>query len=279
MTKPYETTFCHTRSHVHEDECGAPEFYSNGAKLTLVDGPLGKMTPESLTQSIYSTGRLGVHNIQRGSMSITNLTEIGTAYTVEETRALCDIAHAKGVKTHLDGARFANAMIALNCTPAEMTWKAGIDAVSFGGTKNGCMGVEAVIFFDPELAWEFELRRKRGGHLLSKHRILSAQMLGYLADDLWIDLARQANAAGARMAAGLAQSAEAELLAPADGNMVFANWTRATHDKLATQGLKYYFTPYDPAPTGPADEQLAARLVCSWSTTDAEIDQFLSHFS
>jgi len=279
MTKPWETIFCHRNAHIEEDECGAPEFYANGAKLTLVEGPDAMMTPQSLQAAIDYTGRLGVHNVQRGSASITNVTEVGTVYSLEQIQALTKIAHASGVKTHLDGARFANAMIALDCTPAELTWRSGIDAVSFGGTKNGCLGVEAVIFFDPDMAWEFELRRKRGGHLLSKHRMLSAQIQGYLADGLWIDLAKQANAAGQKLANGLAQISEVEFMPPAHANMIFAKWTRATHDKLAAQGSNYYFWPADPAPNGPADEKLSARLVCSWSTTDAEIDQFLGYFS
>lgn len=279
LTKPWETIFCHRNAHIEEDECGAPEFFSNGAKLTLVEGPDAMMTPDSLQAAIDYTARLGVHNVQHGSMSITNVTEVGTVYSLDEIRALTKIARAGDVKTHLDGARFANAMMALDCTPAELTWKSGIDAVSFGGTKNGCLGVEAVIFFDPEMAWEFELRRKRGGHLISKHRMLSAQMQGYLADDLWIDLAKQANAAGQRLANGLAQISEVEFMHPSHANMVFAKWTRDTHDKLAAQGSKYYYWPADPAPTGPADEKLSARLVCNWSTTDAEIDQFLGNFT
>jgi threonine aldolase len=279
ITKPWETIFCHRNAHIEEDECGAPEFYANGAKLTLVDGPDAMMTPENLQAAIEYTGRLGVHNVQRGSLSITNVTEVGTVYSLEQIQTLTKIAHTGGVKTHLDGARFANAMVALNCTPAELTWKSGIDCVSFGGTKNGCLGVEAVIFFNPDMAWEFELRRKRGGHLLSKHRMLSAQMQGYLADNLWIDLAKQANTAGKKLATGLANTTEAEFVHPTHANMIFAKWTRATHDKLAAQGSNYYYWPANPTPTGPADEKLSARLVCNWSTTDAEIDQFLGNFA
>jgi threonine aldolase len=279
MTKPWETIFCHRNAHIEEDECGAPEFYSNGAKLTLVEGPDAIMTTESLQAAIDYTARLGVHNVQHGSLSITNVTEVGTVYSLRQIQDLTRIAHARGVKTHLDGARFANAMVALDCTPADLTWKSGIDAVSFGGTKNGCLGVEAVIFFDPEMAWEFELRRKRGGHLLSKHRMLSAQMQGYLDDNLWIELAKHANQAGQKLATGLKEISQVEFAHPCHANMIFANWTRATHDALAAASSKYYFWPDDPKPTGPADEKLTARLVCNWSTSDSEIDQFLSYFS
>ena len=279
MTKPWETIFCHRNAHIEEDECSAPEFYASGAKLTLVEGPNAMMTPDSLQAAIDYTGRLGVHNVQCGSLSITNVTEVGTVYSLEQIQTLTKIAHTGGVKTHLDGARFANAMVALDCTPAELTWKSGIDAVSFGGTKNGCLGVEAVIFFDPDMAWEFELRRKRGGHLMSKHRMLSAQMQGYLADNLWINLAKQANAMGKKLATGLTQTSEIEFIHPSHANMIFAKWTRATHDKLAAQGAQYYFWPADPAQTGPADEKLSARLVCNSSTTDEQIDQFLGNFT
>ena len=279
MTKPWDAIFCHRHAHIEEDECGAPEFYTNGAKLTLVEGKDAKMCPDSLQAAIDHTARLGVHSAQYGSMSITNVTELGTVYSLEHMKALTDIAKKSGIKTHLDGARFANAMVALGCTPAELTWKAGIDAVSFGGTKNGCLGVEAVIFFDPDMAWEFELRRKRGGHLFSKGRMLSAQMQAYLADDLWIDLARKANASAARLSAGLSQKSGFELMHPTDGNMIFAKWPRANHVKLHNAGAVYYFVPVDYNLDGPMDELLSARMVCSWSTEDADIDAFIDTFS
>ena len=155
-----------------------------------------------------------------------------------------------------------------------MTWKAGVDAVSFGGTKNGCMGVEAVILFDPAKAWEFELRRKRGGHLFSKHRYLSAQMEAYLADDLWLSLARTANARAAALEAAFRGHPGARLMYPRDANMVFASLPRAVHRRLERAGAHYYFWPGDPAPEGPEDEPLGARFVCSWSTTEAEIGDF-----
>jgi len=279
LTKPWETIFCHRNSHIEEDECGAPEFYTHGSKLTLVDGSDAMMTPDNLQTAIDYTGRIGVHNVQRGSLSITNVTEFGTVYSLEKIQSLTKQAHKSGIKTHLDGARFANAMVALDCTPAQLTWKSGIDVVSFGGTKNGCLGVEAVIFFDPQMAWEFELRRKRGGHLFSKHRVLSAQMEGYLADDLWINLARQANQAGQKLAAKLSKFSEVEFIHPTHANLIFASWSRATHDKLAAKGAKYNFWPADPTSTGSAEEKLSARLACSWSTTDTEINQLLSCFS
>jgi threonine aldolase len=273
--QPWQTTFCSPVAHIHEDECNAPEFYSGGAKLTLVPGP-DKMVPGALRASILGEESRGVHGPQRGPVSITQVTERGSVYTLDELRALTAVAQEFKLPVHLDGARFANALVRLGCSPAEMTWKSGVDVVSFGGTKNGCMAVEAVVLFDPEKAWEFELRRKRGAHLFSKHRYLSAQMAGYLQDDLWLETARTANASAAHLAAGLRSKGVSFLHEP-DANMIFASYPRRTHQKLMDQGAKYYiwegsFEGSDP------EEMLAARLVCDWSITREQIDLFLSHF-
>lgn len=274
-TQPWQTIFCAQHSHIEEDECNAPEFYAGGAKLTLI--PTGdKMSPEGLSAAIAHRTGGSVHVAQPGPVSITQVTEFGGVHTLEELRALTAVAKASDLPVHLDGARFANAIAALGCTPAEMTWKSGVDVVSFGGTKNGCMGVEAVIFFDPTKAWEFELRRKRGAHLFSKHRYLSAQMAGYLTDGLWLEMAQSANAASARLAAGLRANG-AQMLHNPDANMIFVRYPRAVHQKLQAAGAKYYVLDGDVA-TGDADELLAARLVCDWSMTDELVDQFLSHF-
>ena len=199
---PWGAVFCHEHAHIAEDECNAPEFYS-GAKLVLVPGPQGKMTPATLADALSRTGEGGVHGVQRGMLSLTNVTEAGTVYSCAEVATLAAQAKTHNLPCHLDGARYANALVTTNASPAEMTWRAGIDALSLGGTKNGCLGVEGVVFFDPAKAWEFELRRKRGGHLFSKHRFLSAQMEAYLTDGLWLRLAAQANRMGQRLAAGL----------------------------------------------------------------------------
>ncbi|MGB4909235.1 MAG: beta-eliminating lyase-related protein, partial [Tabrizicola sp.] len=199
---PWGAVFCHRHAHIAEDECNAPEFYS-GAKLVLVPGDHGKITPDGLSTALATTGESGVHGVQRGMLSLTNVTEAGTVYTPAEIASLTALAKAKGLPCHLDGARFANALVATGATPAQMTWQVGIDVLSFGGTKNGCLGVEGVVLFNPEKAWELELRRKRGGHLFSKHRFLSAQMQAYLSDGLWLRLAAQANAMGQRLGQGL----------------------------------------------------------------------------
>ena len=269
LTPPWGAVFCHTHAHIAEDECGAPEFYTSGAKLVLVGGAQGRMEPEALEAAILRAKGAGVHGVQPGAVSITNVTEAGTVHSVAEVAALAAVAKAHGLPVHLDGARFANALVATGATAAEMTWKAGVDVLSFGGTKNGCLGVEAVVIFDPAKAWEFELRRKRAGHLMSKHRYLSAQMTAYLEDGLWLKLAAHANAMGARLARGLAQMPEVDLVHPVEANILFPEWSEGTHARLEAAGAMYY--PY-PAPMG----RERARLVASWSTTEADVDSFLA---
>jgi threonine aldolase len=265
---PWGAVFCHQHAHIAEDECGAPEFYTNGAKLALVPGAHGKMTPDALATALGKIGESGVHGVQRGMLSITNVTEAGTVHTPAEIAALTALARAKGLPCHLDGARFANALAATGATPAEMTWKAGIDVVSFGGTKNGCLGVEAVVFFDPAKAWEFELRRKRGGHLFSKHRMLSAQFEAYLEGGLWLRLAGHANAMAKRLADGLNGIAGVTQNHSVDANMMFPEWDAGGHARAQAKGARYY--AWD-LPNG----REGARLVTSWNTTDAHVDKFI----
>lgn len=272
LTEPWQTVFCARSAHIEEDECGAPEFFTAGAKLTLVDGPDGRMAPAALAEAITQTGVRGVHSVQRGAVSITQPTETGVAHSPDDIAALADIARRHGLPVHLDGARFANALARLECTPAEMTWRAGVDAVAFGATKNGCLGVEAVVFFDAGLARSFEFRRKRAAHLFSKHRYLSAQMEAYLAEDLWLQCAANANAAADRLAAGLAAIPGVEIAHPVGANMVFAWLPEAVHAALQAAGAQYYL--WDPRPA--SDGCLLARLVCGWNTDSAEIDAFLA---
>ena len=269
LTQPWGAVFCHTHAHIAEDECGAPEFYTSGAKLVLVGGAQGRMEPEALEVAILRAKGAGVHGVQPGAVSITNVTEAGTVHSVAEVAALAAVAKAHELPVHLDGARFANALVATGATAAEMTWRSGVDVVSFGGTKNGCLGVEAVVIFDPAKAWEFELRRKRAGHLMSKHRYLSAQMTAYLEDGLWLKLAAHANAMAARLARGLAQMPDVDLVHPVEANILFPEWPEGTHARLEAAGAMFY--PY-PAPMG----RERARLVASWSTTEADVDGFLT---
>ncbi len=271
--QPWQTMFCAPVAHIQEDECNAPEFFAGGAKLTLV-GEGEKMTPTALEQSIRREETRGVHGPQRGPVSITQVTERGTVYSLEELNALTKVAKSFDLPVHLDGARFANALVALDCSPADMTWKAGVDVVSFGGTKNGCVGVEAVIFFEPDKAWEFELRRKRGAHLFSKHRYLSAQMNAYLTDDVWRQNALQANANCARLAKGL-RDLGVEFMHDPQANIVFCSFPRAAHQRLHDAGAVYYVWSGELEGDDPS-EVLEARLVCDWSLSNEQIDQFIS---
>ncbi|MCL3882011.1 beta-eliminating lyase-related protein [Marivita sp. GX14005] len=270
LVQPFDTVFCTPCAHIHEDECNAPEFYTGGAKLTLVEGG-DRMTPDALRAAIEGEGNRGVHGPQRGALSVTQVTERGNLYDPDDLRALCDLAKGYDLPVHLDGARLANALIALGATPAEMTWKAGIDVAVFGGTKNGLMGAEAVMIFDPARAWEFELRRKRGGHLFSKHRYLSAQMAAYLRNDLWRDLARAANGNAAYLRERMAEAAGLRLVNDAAANIVFFEAPASLHRHLQRSGAVYHVSG---DPKGGQDAPLTGRLVCDWSLPRDEIDRF-----
>ena len=272
-TQPWQTIFCSAVAHVEEDECNAPEFYTGAAKLTCVPTD-DKMTPAALEAAISACHPGDVHTAQPGPVTITQVTERGSVYSLAELQALTAVAKAHNLPVHLDGARFANAQAALGCTAAEMSWKAGVDVVSFGGTKNGCMAVEAVVFFEPEKTWEFQLRRKRGAHLFSKHRYLSAQMAGYLQDDLYLSAARQANANAAYLTEGLTAAGVSFSHTP-QANMIFARFPRATHQRLHDAGAVYSLL--GETLNGDSDEMVGCRLVCDWSISHAQIDRFLSH--
>lgn len=273
---PWGAVYCHANAHVEVDECGAPEMFIGGGKMAPIAASDGKITPEAFAAGLTATPQGDVHHIQHGMLSLTNLTEAGTCYRPDEIAALTALARTQGMKTHMDGARFSNALVAVGCSPADMTWRAGIDVLSFGGTKNGCMGVEAVVIFDPAKAWEFELRRKRAAHLFSKHRFLSAQMGAYLTDGLWLRLATHANAMAARLAGGMASVPGASLIHPHGGNIVFARLPRGVHQRAMAAGAHYYLSPFDQALEGDQAEALGARFVCSWSTTEADVDAFLN---
>lgn len=274
LSQPYETIFCTPEAHIHEDECNGPEFYTGGAKLSLVAAQDAKMTPDSLRAAIMAEESRGVHGPQRGPVSLTNVTERGTVYSADELTALTEVAREFALPVHLDGARFANAVAATGASPAEMSWQAGIDVLSFGATKNGAMGVEAVVFFDPKHAWEFQLRRKRGAHLLSKHRFVSAQMSAYLEDGLWLDLAGRANAANARLASGLRQIDTVSYMHKPEANISFATWPRVRHQDLHDAGALYYVWQ-DALEGDDPNQLLSARMVCDWSASNENIDHFI----
>ena len=264
LTPSFGKIFCHELSHINTDECGAPEMFTGGAKLIDMRGTDGRISADTLEQAIY--GRGNVHHAQPSAVSITQACESGTVYPLDEIRAITSVARAHQLPVHMDGARFANALVTLGITPAQMTWQAGIDVLSFGGTKNGCLAAEVVIFFKPELVGDFPFLQKRAGQLLSKSRFISAQFEGYLADDVWLRNARQANTMAQRLSRGLDALPGIELAYPTQSNEVFVRMPRSLIKALAQQGIKVN------------DEELdgkAMRFVTAWDTSEAEVDDLL----
>lgn len=270
LAAPWSAIFCHERAHILIDESNAPEFFTHGARIAPVGGAAGKMDPKQLDAMLSRYAPGDIHTPAQGPVSITNVTEAGTVYKLPEIDAISTIAADKSLALHLDGARFGNACAALGCSAAEMSWKRGVAAVSFGGTKNGCMSVEAAIFFDRDLARNFERIRMRSGHLFSKHRLLSAQMSAYLKDGLWLDLAGRANAAAADLASALGN--HVEFVNQPEANMLFVTFPRALHRKLRAAGAQFY--SFGNAEEGPDDAPLLARLVCDWSATPENTERF-----
>lgn len=277
LTPPWGTVYAHEMAHVFTSECGAPEFYSQ-AKLAGVSGHSGKMTLDSLSEQLKKA-RLGdAHSTQPATLSITNLNECGTFYRAGELAALCELAKAHQLAVHLDGARFANALVASNASPAELSWKAGVDVMSLGATKNGAMAAEAVIFFDPARAKDFLFRRMRGGHLLSKMRFVAAQFEAWLHNDHWRTLATNANAMATRLADGLKREGF-KLAWPAEGNEVFPLFPKSLAEALRAQGFVFHSWPGErflPPGVVMAEDEEISRLICSFKTTAGEIDQFLA---
>jgi threonine aldolase len=235
MCPPHGGVVCHRDAHIQNDECGAPEFYTHGAKLYLAEGEGAKLTPDTITNVIDAIAN-DVHRVQPYAISITNATEYGRVYAPADVAAIGDLAKSRGLGLHMDGARFGNAVAHLGCTPADVTWRAGVDALSFGFVKNGGMSAEALVFFRPELAADTRRRRKRAGLLLSKGRFLAAQVLAMLEGDLWLETARAANAG----AALLAEAAGERLLHPVEANEVFFRGTAAEAASLRSQGFDFY---------------------------------------
>jgi len=240
ITPPFGAIYCHEQAHIHVDECGAPELFTGGAKLIPLGGSGAKLTPPVLNAALALEWRGNVHNSQPAVLSLTQATECGTVYRIEEIRALAEIAHSHRLLVHMDGTRFANALVSLNCSPADATWRAGVDVLSLGATKNGAMAAEAMIFFDPAMAATVGFRRKRGGHLFSKMRFVSAQMEAYLTDDLWLRNARHANAMARRMADGLAKIQGCRLVHPREANLLFVTLPHRVIDGLEQAGFGFY---------------------------------------
>ncbi|MFQ6016989.1 MAG: threonine aldolase family protein [Kiloniellaceae bacterium] len=266
MVPPFGAVYCHKEAHVNVDECGAPEFFTGGAKLVPLKGAHGKIAAEDLAAA---TGGAGVvHHVQPAAVSLSQSTEAGTLYTPDELHAIAEVARARGLGLHVDGARFANALVSLGRSPAEITWKAGVEALSFGATKNGALAAEAVILFKPGLGETFGYRRKRGGHLFSKMRFLSVQLEAYLEGDLWLNNARHANAMAGRLAEGLAELPGVRLSHPVQANEIFARLPEAMIAGLLDKGFRFYRW-------GP-EENSEVRLVASFDTRPEDVEAFLA---
>jgi threonine aldolase len=257
LCPPYRAILCHRDAHIEVDEAGAPGFYTGGAKLILLDGEGAKLTPAAIAETCDSI-RDDVHQVQPAAISITNATEYGLVYRADEVAAIGALAKQRGLALHMDGARLANAVVSSGDSLADLTWRAGVDAMSFGFVKNGGLNAEALILFRTELADEIAVRRKRAGHLLSKGRYLAAQLLAMLDGDLWLDNARAANDA----AQALAKAAPQRLVYPVEANELFLKVSDEEAERLRGMGVDFY-------EWGPGE----IRLVTSWNHQAAEVER------
>ena len=269
LTPPHGAVFCHAASHIMDSECGAPEFFAHGAKLIGIQGADGKLSLADITAAIDAVPRGFVHTQQPFLVSLSQPTEMGTLYSLAEISAIADAVHARGLKLHLDGARFACALESLKASPAEAAWKCGVDVLSFGASKGGTLGAEAVVFFHPDDARDFDYRRKQSGHLVSKMRFVSAQLLAYVEDGLWLKAAARANALARDLAAGLAPIRDVRIVGAVETNMVFAEIPVALAARLRAAGAIFS----DGRP--PRDGRVLVRLATSFATPQSDVARFV----
>jgi threonine aldolase len=258
LSPPYGAIFAHQEAHIVTDECGAPGFFTGGAQLALLGGEHGRLAPDAFRSALaaYPTH---LHSVQAAVLSLTQATELGTVYRRRDLAQLADAAHERGLRVHMDGARFANAVAFLNCHPGDITWRAGIDVLSFGATKNGALAAEAVVFFEPALVKDFELHRKRAGHLLSKSRYVAAQLLTYLENGLWLRNAGRTN----HLAQRIGHAAGAALMHPVEANEVFLRLGSERRAALRAAGFEFY--------DWGAEHHGEARFVVSWDQPEEEV--------
>ena len=262
LCQSYHSILCHAQAHIETAECGAPEFFANGTKVLLLPGADGKIDPKAIDSAVNK--RTDIHYPKPRVVSLTQATELGTVYSVEELRAVTDAARRFHLRVHMDGARFANAVVALGVTPKEITWQAGVDVLCFGGSKNGIALGEAVVFFNPELAREFDYRCKQGGQLASKMRFLSAPWVGMLQDGAWLRYGQHTNAMARRLEAAIRHLPHVEIAHPVQTNTVFARLPDEVVQGLYQRGWKFYTHV----------SQDNARLMTSWDTTPEDVDAF-----
>lgn len=278
MVEPWDSILCHGQGHIINDELTAPEFFTQGARLIGLDTQKPQLSAEGLAKHLAQGAAHPPHNATPKALSITQATESGMVYSVEQVAELSRIAHDHGLYVHMDGARFTNALVSANCSPAELTWKAGVDVLCLGATKNGALAAEAIVFFNKDLARTFVARRKRSGHLLSKGRLYGAQFCGWLENNHWLDLAKHANAQAAKLAEGIEAAPSASLVWPTMANEVFAILPNATIEKLRHSGaiLNEWLPGFLPNDLKLGNNESVVRLVCSFQTSDEEVAQFLA---
>lgn len=262
LCQSYHSILCHEIAHVEVSECGAPEFFANGTKVLLLPGTDGKIDPAAITRAVNR--RTDVHYPKPHGLSLTQATEVGTVYSPDDLKSIWGVARQSGLRIHMDGARFANAVAALGVAPKEITWQAGVDVLSFGGTKNGIGVGEAVVFFNTELAREFDYRCKQGGQLASKMRFLSAPWVGLLRDGAWLRHAKRANSMARRLESAIRGLSRVQIAFPVQTNVVFANLPDDVVEGMYRLGWRFY--------TNVGVDY--ARLMCSWDTTEEDVDTF-----
>lgn len=273
VNRPGGVVFCHRHSHIEADECGAVGFQSGGARLMPLSGRFGKLSASDIDHAIRPFSPDFVHGGQPMAVSITQATEAGTTYSLDEIKAISEVAKAHGLPLHMDGARFANALVGLDLAPADMTWKAGIDILSFGGTKNGCVAAEAIVVFDPDLAVQIPYLRMRAGHLFSKMRFVAAQFEAYLTDGLWLDLARHANRMADRVRAAIEAGDRARLAWPTTANEVFVAMPETLAATLREAGAQFHGWSHTEDFTA-GDGEVLVRLVTSFASEPDDVDRF-----
>jgi threonine aldolase len=273
---PWGLCVCHREAHVIDDECGAPEFFTHGAKLFGLPGVGGKLAAATVSDYLGSLPK-AVKQMLPKALSISQVTECGVVYRLDEIASLAAICREHGLSLHMDGARFANALLSLGCTPAEMTWKQGVDILSFGATKNGCLMAEAIVVFDPALAETLDYRRKRAGQTISKGRLIAAQLDGYFAGGHWYDNARHANRMARLLSDGLSRIPGVRLAWPTEANEVFPIVPRTMDQALRAAGAQYHSWTDVSLPPGQAvgDSETLIRLVASFATEEAQVQHFL----
>ena len=275
FNRPGGISFCHREAHVMDDECGAPEYFSGGSRLFAVDGPTGRMSADNLDRAIGRFVPTFVHSGRPIAVSMTQATESGTVYSLDDISALSAVAKKYDLPLHMDGARFANALVSLNTTPAEMTWKRGVDILSFGGTKNGCWCAEAIVLFDKSKSEELAFIRKRGAQLFSKSRFIAAQFDAYFRDGLWLETAAHANAMASRLADVFRDSKSARLAWEPQANEVFPIMRKDTMARALAAGAAFYeWRPPHGFAEPIADDETMCRLVTSFATTVEDVDKF-----